>query len=143
MATPRTTVRVRLDRQAINRELRTRDGTTGRVLAGFAGSVTYNVRQVFKERAGGIWWRVTSSITESSRGLRLITVVHHSRPHRIVARNAPALVFFWEKQGVQVVTRSVNHPGSTPPQNLVLSGIERAGRRLVFTPAGQRVVNTP
>lgn len=134
-----TTVRVRLDRRAINQELRTRNGATGRVLAGFAGTATLAIRDVFRERAGGVWWKLSSSISETSRGLQLITVVHHSKPHRIVARNARFLAFFWQREGVQVYTRSVNHPGSTPPANLVLSGIERAGRRLVFTRAAPTV----
>lgn len=35
-----------------------------------------------------------------------------TRPHAIVAVNAPYLVFFWEKIGRWVRTKSVRHPGS-------------------------------
>jgi hypothetical protein len=40
-----------------------------------------------------------------------IPVHEGSRPHKIVARNAPMLRFFWEKIGRNVAFRSVNHPG--------------------------------
>jgi hypothetical protein len=33
----------------------------------------------------------------------------------------------------------VNHPGSSPPEKLILIGIERAGRRLTFTRAAPTV----
>jgi len=39
------------------------------------------------------------------------TLESGSKPHLIVARNAPALVFFWEKLGRVVAFKSVNHPG--------------------------------
>ena len=49
-------------------------------------------------------------------GTKFPNVVAHtlesgSKPHLIVARNAPALVFFWEKLGRVVAFKSVNHPG--------------------------------
>lgn len=37
-----------------------------------------------------------------------------TRPHEIVARNAPALVFYWEKLGRWVSFRRVWHPGTRP-----------------------------
>lgn len=40
-----------------------------------------------------------------------IPVHEGSRPHKIVARRAPMLRFFWEKIGKNVAFRSVNHPG--------------------------------
>lgn len=40
-----------------------------------------------------------------------IPVHEGSRPHKIVARRAPMLRFFWEKIGRNVAFRSVNHPG--------------------------------
>lgn len=135
-------VRVRLDRKALNEELRGRGGSVARTLAAFSGIATQEIRSVFKQRAGGPWWPVTSSITDAgNRGVNLRVNVRASRPHIIKAVNAPALIFnlsdgtlFWGSQ--------VNHPGSSPPEGLILTGIERAGRRLTFTRAAP-VVTQP
>jgi hypothetical protein len=40
-----------------------------------------------------------------------IPVHEGSRPHKIRARRAPMLRFFWERVGRNVAFRSVNHPG--------------------------------
>lgn len=137
-----TNIDVRLDKRAIDRELRDRQGEVGRTMAGFAGQVTKDVKDVFRERAGGPWWPVASSINSGGRGVRLNVNVRKSRPHRIVVKNAPALVFYWERAGRTFVGPAVNHPGSTPPVKLILSGIERAGRRYTFTRAAPVVRNT-
>lgn len=137
----KTSVSVRLDKRALDRELAQRDGTVGQTLDRFSGTVTREVKAVFKERAGGAWWPVESRIAARNRGARdraamiLTVTVRRSRPHRIVARNAPYLVFFWERENRMFIGQSVNHPGSSPPVKLILSGIERAGRRLRFTRA--------
>lgn len=137
----KASVSVRLDKRALDRELAQRDGTVGQTLAGFSGTVTREIKAVFKERAGGAWWPVESRIAAKDRGARdraamiLTVTVKRSRPHRIVARNAPMLVFFWERENRTFVGPIVNHPGSSPPVKLILSGIERAGRRLTFTRA--------
>jgi acetyl-CoA carboxylase alpha subunit len=46
---------------------------------------------------------------------------HHEGtvPHPIVARKAPLLVFFSEKHGKLIFTKSVNHPGTKPNRFLV------------------------
>jgi hypothetical protein len=136
-----TTVSVRIDKRALDKEMKSRDGAVGFVIAGFAGNVTKEIKGVFKDRAGGAWWPVHSTISEGSTGIRLTTTIKRSRPHRIVAKNAPALVFFWEREGRMFHGPSVNHPGSTPPAKLILSGIEKAGRRLTFTAAAPVVTN--
>lgn len=130
-----TTVSFRIDKRALDRELKERDGAVGYVLAGFAGQVTKDIKQVFTERARGAWWPVRSSISSGSRGVFLRVDAKATKPHKIVTRGAPALVFFWERENRMFVGPSVNHPGSTPPVKLILSGIERAGRRLIFTKA--------
>lgn len=143
----KASVSVRLDKRALDRELAQRDGTVGQTLARFSGTVTHEVKTVFKERAGGVWWPVESRIAARNRGARdraamiLTVTVRRSRPHRIVARNATALVFFWERENRMFIGESVNHPGSSPPVKLILSGIERAGRRLTFTRAAPVVRN--
>lgn len=141
--TAKVKVRVRLDKKALDKELLQRDGAVGFVVAGFAGEVTKDIKSVFVQRAGGAWWPVRSSIRQGKRGVNLTVTVRPSKPHRIVAKNAPALVFFWEREGRMFKGPSVNHPGSQPPVKLVLSGIERAGRRLRFTRAAPTVTVTP
>ena len=42
-------------------------------------------------------------------------------PHRIEARRVPFLVFFWEKKGIWMKIRGVNHPGSKIPPRPYLS----------------------
>lgn len=136
------TVQVRVDKRALNQQLHERDGAVGYVIAGFAGQVTKEIKQVFTERAGGAWWPVRSSISQGTRGVFLTVTVDKSRPHKIFAKNAPALVFFWEREGRVFRGPMVNHPGSSPPGKLILSGIERAGRRLIFTIAKPVVSST-
>lgn len=132
-------VSVRLDKRALDKELRDRTGSVGRVLSGFAGIATQEIKGVFKDRAGGAWWRVESSIQNAgSRGLQLRVTTKSSKPHTIRVRNAPALIFNLA-DGTLFVGQSVSHPGSSPPEGLILAGIERAGRRLVFTSAAPTV----
>lgn len=129
------TVQVRLDRKAINHELRGRTGGVGRTMAAFAGVATREIKDVFMERAGGPWWPVSSSITDAgSRGVSLRMNIKRSKPHQIVAVKAPLLIFNLA-DGTPFRGTQVSHPGSTPPVALVLTGVERAGRRLTFTPA--------
>lgn len=133
MAAIGVNVNVRIDKRALDKELRDRDGAVGYVVAGFAGQVTKEIKNVFKERAHGAWWPITSSISSGTKGVFLDVTVRKSRPHQIVAKKAPMLVFFWERENRMFIGPSVNHPGSSPPEELILSGIERASKRLVFT----------
>lgn len=50
-----------------------------------------------------------------------------AKAHKIVAKNAPYLVFFWPKVGRVVAFKSVNHPGNKP-YNWAMRGLERALR---------------
>lgn len=135
-------VRVRVDQKALDRELAGRDGAVGFVMAGFAGEVTKQIKGVFVQRAGGAWWRTRSNLRYDRRGVVLTVTVKPTRPHKIVAKNAPVLSFFWEREGRMFYGSSVNHPGSQPPVQLILSGIERAGRRLRFTRTAPTVSST-
>jgi hypothetical protein len=135
----KTTVDVRLDKRALDRELKDRDGAVGFVVAGFAGNVTKEIKGVFRERAGGAWWPVHSTVTRGTRGTHLRVTVKKSKEHRIVVKNASQLTFFWQREGRMFYGPSVNHPGSSPPENMIQSGIERASRRLTFTRAASRI----
>ncbi len=110
-----------LDQAAIDRELRTRNGAVGKVMAGFAGLATATVREEMRTRAGGVWWPVSSSM----QGTTLQVNVKASRPHVIVPVRARALVF--QVGGQTVFTRHVNHPGSSPPEHLIGDALVRAG----------------
>lgn len=41
-------------------------------------------------------------------------IIEGTAPHRIEARNAPVLSFFWPKVGRRAAFRYVNHPGTKP-----------------------------
>jgi len=139
---PSVTVRVHLDRKAIEHELRGRTGAVGRTMAAFGGVASTEIKNVFRQRAGGPWWPVSSSLSEAgSRGVNLRVNIRRSQPHQIVAVNAPLLIFNLS-DGTPFRGTEVHHPGSTPPVALVLTGIERAGRRLTFTPASPTVSYT-
>ena len=56
-------------------------------------------------------------------------VMYGTRPHRIVARNAPALRFFWPKVGRVVFFKSVNHPG-TKANRFMERALNRAAREI-------------
>jgi hypothetical protein len=133
------TVTVRLDKRALDRELQGRDGAVGHVIAGFGGIVTKEIKAVFRERAGGVFWKTTTHVEQGTRGTRAIITVKRSKPHSIVAKNAPALIFYWQRESKWFVGPSVNHPGSAPPEELILSGIANAGRRVTFTRAAPTI----
>lgn len=133
------TVQVKLNERSIQRELNERDGAVGRVLAGFSGTVTKQIKGEFKSRAGGAWWPVTSSISPTPRGLTLTTTIQKTKPHLIVANRAPTLVFFWERQSRTFRGDYVRHPGSSPPVELILSAIDRAGRYVAFSQSPYQV----
>jgi hypothetical protein len=129
------TVQVRLDKRALDRELMSRDGAVGHTVAGFAGVVTKEIKAVFRERTGGAWWPVRSSVRQGARGTHLTVTIKKSKLHKIVVKNASQLTFFWQREGRMFYGPSVNHPGSTPPVDLVLSGVKRASRHVTFTRA--------
>lgn len=137
-----TQVTVRVDKRALDRELRQRDGAVGKVIAGFAGEVTKEIKGEMRQRAGGAWWPVETSIRQGTRGTYSITTVKRTGAHGIDAKNVPNLVFFWKKKNRMFVGPHVNHPGSAVPEKLVLSGIDRASRRVIFTAAAPRATNT-
>jgi hypothetical protein len=132
-------VTVRVDKRALDQQLLGRDGAVGKVIAGFAGLVTTEIKSEMRDKARGAYWPVTTSIRQGPRGTYSITTVKRTKPHPIDARRAPNLVFFWEREQVMFKGPHVNHPGSAVPEKLVLSGIDRASRRVTFTAAAPRV----
>lgn len=125
MASPAVKVSVRINKRALDAELKSSNGSTGRTLAAFAGLVTREVNEVFIERAGGPWWRVKSTIFNSQFGVSATVNVRPSRPHVIKAKNASVLTFKFP-DGSYFGGYSVNHPGSAVPERMVQEGVQNA-----------------
>lgn len=119
------TSRVELDEAALYRELHTREGAVGRVVAGFAGTATKRLKEEMQRRAGGAWWQVTSSISMAGHPV-LRVEVKSTRPHVIVPRRAGGVLVF-ELAGQTIFTRRVDHPGSSAPARLVERVLEEVG----------------
>jgi hypothetical protein len=131
---------MKIDETRLNNALRGRDGEVGKVIAGFGGQVTKDIKEEFKKSAGGAYWPVLSSISIGPKSPTLTVTVKRTKPHSIDAKNVPNLVFFWQREGRVFVGPHVDHPGSQPPAKLVLSGIDAAKRSLQVSTA--RVVTT-
>lgn len=91
----------------------------------FGGSVVASIRSGrgigFKPRSGLLQRSTQYTLADSGGRLRLkftnaakhaMPIENGSRPHPIVARRAPLLVFFWEKVGKWMAVKKVNHPGN-------------------------------
>lgn len=68
----------------------------------------------------GIWFEAGSWTVKYT-----LFMEEGTRPHKIQAKKAPALVFFWPKVGKVAHFKSVNHPG-TRPYNFLKRGLEGA-----------------
>jgi hypothetical protein len=112
---------MQLDQRAIDRELRSRDGSVGKVMAGFAGLATRTIHEEMRARAGGEWWPIESSLVQTT----LTIQARSTRPHDIYPVRARALVF--QVGGQVVFSRHVRHPGSAPPPKLIEDAVKRAG----------------
>lgn len=128
----------RLDQAAIDRLVASRDGPVGRMMAGFAGLATQEVRSVADERVrrrtgqyvAGIGSRFIDETTvrvEATASHSLV-LEQGSRPHVITPRR-PGGVLVFHVNGRKVFARKVHHPG-TPAYNIVRDGVERAAERL-------------
>lgn len=75
------------------------------------GRLKSSIRVGRKERTvGGLSVTIGSNPGMKDPGYAMATE-KGAHPHRIVARRAPMLVFFWPKVGHRVRFRAVNHPG--------------------------------
>lgn len=130
--------KVNLDQQAMDRLLRSREGQVGRVMAGFAGVATREVRAVADERVqrrtgryrDGITSTMLEDLTVEVRASAPYSSILEkgSRPHVIEPRR-PGGVLVFNVGGRKVFARKVNHPG-TPAFNILRDGVRRAGERL-------------
>lgn len=112
-------------------------GELGRSFGRLERETVWRQRQNVGVKTGALKESITSKRKTYKGGLGFeagswtikYAAVHElgSKPHKIVAKNAPALSFFWPKVGKQVAFKSVNHPG-TPAYRWAELGMERAMR---------------
>lgn len=84
---------------------------------------------------------IASTVTKTSDGYRAAISVdldiapqalmleRGTKPHSIDAKNAPNLVFWWEREGRVFVGPHVNHPG-TKPKNYIKNAVAYERRHL-------------
>jgi hypothetical protein len=91
--------------------------------AGEIGEHYVHERPKFKPRTGDLQAATEHKVIRTKRGrvIRLLNPKKYAaaidkgaRPHGIVARRAPLLIFFWQKIGQWVATKRVQHPGNKP-----------------------------
>lgn len=135
------TATVVIDDARLARMLQGRDGAVGRVMAGFAGTVTQDVRIVARERVNHPTGEYLRGISSHIRPGPMGTMVEvradaphsavlegGSSPHTIrPARTGGVLRF--RVGGRVVFARKVEHPG-TRPYHILRDGVRRSGERL-------------
>jgi hypothetical protein len=116
-----------------------RSGNVDRIMAGFAGRATRQVRQVARERintqSGKYLRKIRSTVDQQSGRVRVTAGAPYSailergsRPHVIRPRK-PGGVLRFRVNGRVVYAKKVNHPG-TPAFHILRDGVKRTGRRL-------------
>lgn len=80
--------------------------------AGLKSRTHIQVKQEFVENPTSIYGRVSAVWTGDARAKMVPAVLESgSKEHDIVAVNAKALSFFWERVGKNVMFKRVHHPG--------------------------------
>jgi len=90
--------------------------------AGASGRDEAKAKGQFQDRTGNlrreIFWRILTYDAQQAEG-EIVSPMSYSqfvenptRPHKIVARRKPELVFWWPKVGAMFFGKSVNHPGT-------------------------------
>jgi hypothetical protein len=111
-------------------------GPVGRSVERLAKETVFRIRALANRRTGtmaagmhykkGTWSRGIEFQAGSDVDYTLF-MDQGTQAHKIKAKNAPALVFYWPKVGRVVAFKSVNHPG-TKPYKFLDKGLERALR---------------
>lgn len=112
-------------------------GPIGRAFRRLERETVWRQKQLAHKKTGALAASVTSKHGKATNGLVFdagswtvsYAIIHElgSKPHLIVPKNAPALVFFWPKAGKVVALKSVKHPG-TRPYHFLTEGLEAAMR---------------
>lgn len=111
------------------------NGTLGRTFARLEKETVFRQKRAAHKKTGTLAASVKSKRRTLKDGLQFdsgswtvdYAATHElgSKPHKIVAKNAGALYFFWPVVGKNVAFKSVNHPG-TPAYRFLTLGLERA-----------------
>lgn len=128
-------VQIDLDDAAID-AFRGWNGPVGRATERLAKETVFRQKALANRRSGAMAAGMHYKKGKWSKGIEFLAgsavpytlfVDQGAKPHKIVAKNAPYLVFFWPKVGRVVHFKSVNHPGNKP-YRFLMRGLERAMR---------------
>lgn len=110
------------------------EGPVGRSTERLAKETVFRQKAMANKRSGAMAAGLHYKKGKWSRGIEFLAgsdvdytlfVDQGTKPHKIEAKNAPYLVFFWPKVGRIVHFKSVNHPGNRP-YRFLMKGLERA-----------------
>lgn len=117
------TVTAELDQQAFRQYVQADGGDVDRFTRAAAEAVADTARRLAPRRSGELARRI--DVEQNRQAGRFapgwsvvcdapyaLFVHEGTRPHPIVARRAPLLVFYWERVGAVVAFPRVNHPGT-------------------------------
>lgn len=112
------------------------EGPVGRWTERLAKETVFRIKALANKRSGAMAAGMHYKKGKWSRGIQFeagsevpytLYVDQGTKAHKIRAKNAPYLVFFWPKVGRVVHFKSVNHPGNRAYRFLE-RGLERALR---------------
>jgi hypothetical protein len=112
------------------------EGPVGRWTERLAKETVFRIKALANQRSGAMAAGMHYKKGKWSRGIQFdagsdvdytLYVDQGTQPHKITAKNAPYLVFYWPKVGRIVHFKSVNHPGNKPYRFLE-RGLQRALR---------------
>lgn len=112
------------------------EGPIGRATERLAKETVFRQKALANKRSGAMAAGMHYKKGKWSKGIQFdagsevpytLFVDQGTKPHKIVAKNAPYLTFFWPKVGRIVHFKSVNHPGNKP-YRFLMNGLERAMR---------------
>ena len=97
------------------------DGAVGRSVERLAKETVFRQKALANKRSGAMAAGMFFKKGKWSRGIQFdagsavpytLFVDQGTKPHKITAKNAPYLAFYWPKVGRLVHFKSVNHPGN-------------------------------
>lgn len=104
---------VRTNLRRVLPDLTRRLGTAveAKLASGLKSHATLEEKTELVENPTAIYGRVRTVANPPSPALLPQWLETGTAPHEIAARNSPALAFFWDKLGMNVLFRRVSHPG--------------------------------
>lgn len=95
---------------------------TGRILDAMYDRFNQEFQQQCSARAGGVHWATRPNVILGGGRSQLTVTIPSNSPRVIVPRSARVLVF--DVNGQTAYAHSVNHPGSSPPVEIVRDVID-------------------